>query len=97
MHRVGRMVSLPPEVSSADVRLAQLHLPLWQDWKQLRINICSTSRSEKDNGSNYALPASRAVTTAGARRFAPSKSILIRLEELRRMEARHSDTTLEKI
>ena len=30
------------------------------------------------------IPASRAVTTAGARRFAPSKSILIRLEEFRR-------------
>ena len=41
------------------------------------------------------IPASRAVTTAGARRFAPSKSILIRLEEFRRIEARHSDTTFE--
>ena len=37
------------------------------------------------------------MTTAGARRFAPSKSILIRLEELRRMEARHSDTTFGEI
>ena len=35
------------------------------------------------------------MTTAGARRFAPSKSILIRLEEFRRIEARHSDTTFE--
>ena len=41
------------------------------------------------------IPASRAVTTAGARRFAPSKSILIRLEEFRRIEARHSETTFE--
>ena len=41
------------------------------------------------------IPASRAVTTAGARRFAPSKSILIRLVEFRRIEARHSDTTFE--
>ena len=41
------------------------------------------------------IPASRAVTTAGARRFAPSKSILIRLVEFRRTEARHSDTTFE--
>ena len=41
------------------------------------------------------IPASRAVTTTGARRFAPSKSILIRLGEFRRIEARHSDTTFE--
>ena len=41
------------------------------------------------------IPASRAVTTAGARRFAPSRSILIRLGEFRRIEARHSDTTFE--
>ena len=40
-------------------------------------------------------PASKAVTTAGARRLAPSRSILIRLEELRRMEARHSETTYD--
>ena len=33
--RLIGLVSLPPEVGSADVRLAQLHLPLWQDWKQL--------------------------------------------------------------
>ena len=43
------------------------------------------------------IPASSAVTTAGARRLAPSKSILIRFEEFRRIEARHSDTTFNEL
>ena len=91
--QVGDMVYLPPEVGSADARLTQLHLPLRQDWNDLDQHLFHLKKSKKRR--IKMIPASRAATTAGARRFAPSRSILIRLGEFRRIEARHSDTTFE--
>ena len=93
-----KLVSLPPEVSSADVWLAKLHLSLWQDWKQLGsafVLLLTATKNMTWLTKVKSIPASRAVTTAGARRFAPSKSILIRFDEFKRIEARHSETTFE--